>query len=203
MTGTLMQLSTLPSTGRLFYLIGPSGSGKDSIIEGLRVAINTQQPLLVASRYITRPADCGGEKHIALSVAEFRLRKQRRLFALEWHANGYDYGIGLEIIRWLDLGYNVLVNGSREYLPMATHRFPEKLNSIVIDVDDNTLATRLRLRGRECERDIQQRLARARLLQANLPKDCWHLDNNGELQHSIKRVLEYIEQVSRPSSSIK
>ena len=49
----------------------------------------THPQLLVAHRYITRPASAGSENHIALSEPEFFTRAGQQLFALSWHANGY------------------------------------------------------------------------------------------------------------------
>ena len=52
-------------TGKLIWLMGASGSGKDSLLTELRQREQTQ--LLVAHRYITRAASAGSENHIALS----------------------------------------------------------------------------------------------------------------------------------------
>ncbi|STM79252.1 ribose 1,5-bisphosphokinase [Escherichia coli] len=46
--------------GKLIWLMGPSGSGKDSLLAELRLREQTQ--LLVAHRYITRDASAGSEK---------------------------------------------------------------------------------------------------------------------------------------------
>ena len=97
--------------GKLIWLMGPSGSGKDSLLAELRLREQTQ--LLVAHRYITRDASAGSENHIALSEQEFFTRAGQNLLALSWHANGLYYGVGVEIDLWLHAGFDVLVNGSR------------------------------------------------------------------------------------------
>lgn len=101
--------------GKLIWLMGPSGSGKDSLLAELR----QQEPaqLLVAHRYITRAANAGNENHIALSEQEFFTRAGQNLLALSWHANGFYYGVGVEIDLWLHAGFDVVVNGSRAHLP--------------------------------------------------------------------------------------
>ncbi len=112
-------------TGKLIWLMGPSGSGKDSLLAELRQREQTQ--LLVAHRYITRDASAGSENHIALSEREFFTRAGQNLLALSWHANGLYYGVGIEIDLWLhagfDLwlhaGFDVVVNGSRAHLPQS------------------------------------------------------------------------------------
>ena len=63
--------------GKLIWLMGPSGSGKDSLLAELRLREQTQ--LLVAHRYITRDASAGSENHIALSEQEFFTRAGQNL----------------------------------------------------------------------------------------------------------------------------
>ena len=104
-------------TGKLIWLMGASGSGKDSLLTELRQREQTQ--LLVAHRYITRDASAGSENHIALSEQEFFTRAGQNLLALSWHANGLYYGVGIEIDLWLHAGFDVVVNGSRAHLPEA------------------------------------------------------------------------------------
>ena len=104
-------------TGKLIWLMGPSGSGKDSLLAELRQREQTQ--LLVAHRYITRDASAGSENHIALSEREFFTRAGQNLLALSWHANGLYYGVGIEIDLWLHAGFDVVVNGSLAPPPAA------------------------------------------------------------------------------------
>ena len=47
-------------TARLFYLVGASGSGKDSLLGYARGKLAGAPDVLFAHRYITRPADAGG-----------------------------------------------------------------------------------------------------------------------------------------------
>ena len=109
-------------TGKLIWLMGASGSGKDSLLTELRQREQTQ--LLVAHRYITRAASAGSENHIALSEQEFFTRAGQNLLALSWHANGLYYGVGVEIDLWLHAGFDVVVNGSRAHRapPAILHR---------------------------------------------------------------------------------
>ena len=102
-------------TGPLVYVMGPSGAGKDSVLDRARGMLSVETPVAFAHRYITRPADVGGENHVALSRAEFALRRAHGLFAFHWQAHGNDYGIGREIDAWRAAGLTVVVSGSREH----------------------------------------------------------------------------------------
>ena len=55
--------------GTLFYVVGASGAGKDSLLAYARAALGGGTPVFFAHRYITRPAEAGGENHVALSKA--------------------------------------------------------------------------------------------------------------------------------------
>jgi ribose 1,5-bisphosphokinase len=144
---------------QLFYVVGASGVGKDSLMDYARTHINGSRPLLFAHRYITRPAKQGNENHVYISPEEFSLRKDNGLFALDWTSHGLSYGIGREIDTWMDKGLNVVVNGSREYLPVAAERYPN-LVTVVIEADPETIRQRLENRGRESTMEIQQRIQR-------------------------------------------
>ncbi|PKO84656.1 MAG: phosphonate metabolism protein/1,5-bisphosphokinase (PRPP-forming) PhnN [Betaproteobacteria bacterium HGW-Betaproteobacteria-11] len=147
--------------GKLFYVIGPSGSGKDSLLRYGREHLASDPGVVFAHRYITRPVELHGENHVALTEAEFDARLAAGLFAMHWGSHGLRYGIGREINLWLAKGCNVVMNGSREYLSEARHRYPG-LMAVLVTVSPEVLAARLRARGRETEDQISQRIARAR-----------------------------------------
>lgn len=173
---------------RLIWLIGPSGSGKDSLLNALREA--PPRNLLIAHRYITRPADAGGENHIALTETEFARRAAQGLFALRWTAHGLHYGLGLELDLWLMRGHDVLVNGSRQHLAQAQARYGVQLLPLCLTVSPEVLAARLRQRGRESETEIARRLDRAAQLP---PPGCRLLNNNGALSHTLLQLRQLLE----------
>jgi ribose 1,5-bisphosphokinase len=144
----------------LFYVIGPSGVGKDTLLHYARENIPPGTQVVFAHRYITRPADAGGENHIALNANEFARRSQKGCFAMQWHSHNRWYGIGIEIDQWLANGLSVVVNGSRAYLDEAVKKYSE-LIPVLISVNPETLYGRLTARGRETQKEIEQRLARA------------------------------------------
>lgn len=133
----------------LVAVVGPSGAGKDTVLDGLRAAGH-----VVARRAITRPAQAGGEEHVAMSAAEFAATD----FALQWHAHGLRYGIFREIEAEIAGGRIVLANLSRTVLAEAASRYPFAV--LEITAPPEILAARLAARGRESAGDIAARLAR-------------------------------------------
>lgn len=176
--------------GTLFYVVGASGSGKDSLLRYGRERLAGDPGVVFAHRYITRPVELHGENHVALTEAEFDARLKAGLFALHWDSHGLRYGIGREINFWLARGCNVVMNGSREYLPHARRRYPA-LHAVMIAVSPEVLAARLRARGRETEDEIAGRLERARrFLRPDGHVDI--IDNDGELSQAGERFAQLL-----------
>jgi len=151
---------SIPADGaRLIYLMGASGSGKDTLLRLLRAELRGDEPVLVAHRYITR--DSGAtEDALRLTEDEFGRRAALGCFALRWASHGLQYGIGIEIDAWLSCGAAVIINGSRAHLEQAHSRYPA-LTAVEVTVDPGQLVLRLAGRGRESAEQIAQRLARA------------------------------------------
>ncbi|MBC3788499.1 phosphonate metabolism protein/1,5-bisphosphokinase (PRPP-forming) PhnN [Spirosoma utsteinense] len=146
------------SQATLFYLIGPSGAGKDALLVYAREHLRGSENVLFSHRYITRPSEVGGENHIALTQLEFDQRQQLGLFALSWQSHQYSYGIGLEIDAWMQAGAHVVINGSREYLSQASQRYPH-MRVILLEVNSDVIRQRLVERGRETAEEIDARIA--------------------------------------------
>ncbi|UPR54396.1 ribose 1,5-bisphosphokinase [Vibrio cyclitrophicus] len=192
--------------GQLYYVIGPSGAGKDSIISALREQF--VEDLVVAHRYITRAADAGGENHVELSDDEFFIRYSRNMFAMSWQAHGMSYGIGQEVHQWMDAGLSVVVNGSRAYLDAARDLFGERLVPVVVSVKPEVLEARLRARGRENEAEIALRLQRAAdycVDSESTLNNTLCIDNSGTLEQSIAqfaRLKEQAERLAEPAGGV-
>jgi ribose 1,5-bisphosphokinase len=183
----------------LFYVVGASGVGKDSLMQYARNSIGEGYAVAFAHRYITRPPKEQGENHIALSEPEFLLRKRHGLFAMAWDSHGYHYAIGLEIDEWLARGLTVVVNGSRSYIPCARKRYPE-MKVVWISAGPQVLATRLARRGRESRPEISARLQRNSQLGVQPPSDVLHISNDGPLESAGGRLVALLAGESLPLS---
>ena len=143
--------------GRLFTVVGPSGVGKDTLME----AAHAQRPdLHLVRRVITRPSDAGGESFEGVDEDTFERRRISGDFALHWQAHGLRYGIPASIDDTLAAGRDVMFNGSRGVLAEAANRYPD-LTVLHVTASVPILAARLAARGRESEADIARRLQRA------------------------------------------
>lgn len=188
------------TAGRLILLLGPSGSGKDSLIDAARVAL-ARAGVEVARRVITRSAEAVGEEAHAVTTEQFAALCEEGAFALHWHANSLSYGIPAHIDAWLAGGRSVLVNGSRGHLAQARERYPQLL-AVSLQVDPEVLRQRLLARGRESLAEVEQRLARSARLQADGLPGVRLLDNSGPLVDTVQRLLALLgeEGVIDPQS---
>jgi ribose 1,5-bisphosphokinase len=177
---------------RLFYVIGASGAGKDSLLGYAREHMSADMPVVFAHRYITRPAATGNEGHTSLTPTEFALRLQHGCFAMHWESHGLSYGIGVEIRHWMQQGLHVVINGSRAYLERAAADF-SNLVPILIQVDDAVLRQRLAWRGRESPDQVAQRIRRnAELQRSTAHPKLVRIDNNDELPAAGRQLLRLL-----------
>lgn len=181
------------SMSQLFYVIGPSGAGKDALMRAAREALEGQS-VLFAHRYITRNNSDASENFVQLSEAEFSMRQQLGLFWLTWQSHQLYYAIGTEVLHWLQSGITVVMNGSRQALPEVARICANDNVSLVpvwVHCETSILAQRLRARGRETEAQIQERLERAKAFVP--PVDALVIDNSGALTDSVQQLLTYLQ----------
>ncbi len=179
-------------SAKLYFLVGPSGVGKDTLLNELKRHQYSDKQPLVAHRYITRPVRENDENHIELAEFDFNRRREVGLFLFDWESHGYQYAIGREVKKWRKSGFNVIVNGSRKYLEQAREIYPP-LVPIWMTVSEDVLIQRLLERGREDEAQIEARIHRNRELNQLKPDDCVYINNDQTIEDTIGQLLALIE----------
>ncbi|SAI71465.1 Ribose 1%2C5-bisphosphate phosphokinase PhnN [Bordetella ansorpii] len=180
---------------RMIYLMGPSGSGKDTLLRLLRASLGPADPVWIARRSITRPSSAD-EGSIEISEDHYSRMVATGGFALHWRSHGFGYGIGARLDSYLAQGHVVVVNGARRCLTQACERYPA-LQAVQVTVDPSVLLERLQRRGREDAVQIAGRLA-----DAGMPLDLpagvtlHRIENNdvpgkaaGELIALVRRLM--------------
>lgn len=186
MTGSASMLTVdaqpagLAEDGMAIVVVGPSGAGKDSVMDYAARHFAENARIVFARRVITRPADAGSEAHIGVDAATFSRMKQEGAFCVSWEAHGLCYGIKREMLGAVGQGAVVIVNGSRQALPDFVSTFP-RLKIVTITAHAEVRAERLAKRGREGAGAIAARLDRQpRPPAAGL--DTVTIDNSGPLE---------------------
>lgn len=168
--------------GTLHLVVGPSGVGKDTLIDALRPL---RPDLLIPRRVITRPAGAGGEDHDPMTPEAFDAAEAAGRFLLSWRAHDLAYGIPAEAAAALASGRHVLANVSRGVVDQARARFaPVRVLSVTAPPD--ILAARLKARGREDEAARALRLSRA----APGPQgpDVHPIDNGADVARAVAQM---------------
>lgn len=172
--------------GRLIAVVGPSGSGKDSIMRAAGETLAGNGEVVFPRRFITREADIH-EDHTPISRAAFREAEAAGAFAFAWQAHGLSYGIPNEIDQMVGDGRIVVLNVSRAIVSLLRERYAN-LTIAVVSVDAQYLAQRLSDRNRETPEEIALRIARIRR-EKPTGRDVVEIDNNGPLQDAVQRFL--------------
>ncbi|MGH1477666.1 MAG: phosphonate metabolism protein/1,5-bisphosphokinase (PRPP-forming) PhnN [Geminicoccales bacterium] len=170
--------------GVLFLIVGPSGVGKDSLIDGARQFLQHDISFWFPTRFITRPADAGGETHQAVTPEAFDRLQNSGAFMLSWHAHGHGYGIPIAVKEALARGRSVIVNVSRQMIDEA-RRLWSPVRVMLITAPRDILRDRLVKRGRETIDDIEKRLDRV---------DAYHVDGSDVREvvnaHRLERAID-------------
>lgn len=154
-----VQSVALSFQGRFVAIVGPSGAGKDSLIGAARAHFGEDGPVRFARRCITRPADAGGEDHIAVTSSEFATAQAQGEFCLAWEAHGLSYGIPAGELVNFGRGKTVVANVSRGVIPEVRRLFTAR-KIVLVTAPPEVLSRRLSARGRETAEEVAARHAR-------------------------------------------
>lgn len=171
---------------------GPSGAGKDSVIDWARAALGQHPDICFAQRLVTRATD-EGTGHQEVSCERLAHLQRRGELAWHWSANGHDYGIPREYALRVAAGTLVVVNGSREHAHGLGAR-PD-VRRVLVTAPTHVLRTRLQQRGREDAHAITGRLGR------NAGLSTFFADrvivNDAALQRAGESLRDYLLQLAR------
>lgn len=181
------------STSGVIYMVGPSGVGKDSLLNGLRQQVQhlaPRPPLHFAQRTITRSHESSNENHEAVDSDAFARLHAMGVFALQWDAHGLRYGV-----RHTQMDHAkgwVIVNGSRAYAEQARARVPG-LVVLHVSAPQAALHARLAHRGREDVGQMQARMLRASTASLEVRDGDLHLVNAGSLEESTLALCAMLQ----------
>ncbi len=177
--------------GVLFLVVGPSGVGKDSLIDGARHFLDRDVSFWFPTRYITRAANAGGELHQPISHGDFDRLVEEGAFMLSWQAHGHGYGIPIAARDALSRGRSVVINVSRQVIDEA-RRLWSPVRIMMITAPRNVLRERLTNRGRETADDIERRLDRMDAYHV-AGKDVLEVVNDDALDRAVDRFVALLE----------
>ncbi len=185
------QSDGMPAAGRLFYVVGASGVGKDSLLQWVGQRLLDQPRVRFATRAITRLAH-PSEAHEPVAATEFWQEARAGGFSMVWQANGACYAVRRGIEAELLAGCDVVVNGSREYAPRVLESFPDA-RIVWITAQAHIIGQRLVARRRESGAALLQRVSRATAFAVSEDRNTIHLDNSGPIEVAGARLLALLQ----------
>jgi ribose 1,5-bisphosphokinase len=193
--GALPEVVPLPyaKPGTLILVVGPSGAGKDTLIEAAHAHFTDHPNIVFCRRYITRN-EMIGEQHMPLTETEFQRMAGANQFLLAWRANGLSYGLGAEIKDFLRKGRIVVANVSRTVICEARLKFP-RTRVIHVTAHPEILAQRLAARGRESASEIEERVKRTAEIPLSRADWVKEIDNSGDLASATLQFIALLIQM--------
>lgn len=189
-------LKNIADRGYLILIVGPSGVGKDSLIDGAREILLSDPSFDFAIRDINRPQTAGGEAHRTVTDEAFAELEAAGGYALSWKAHGLNYGIPMAYEAALSRGISVVANVSRTVIAQARSLY-QPVAIIKVSAPADLLRERLIARGREDEADIAGRIERAGEFDVSGP-DVIELSNDSSLENGIDRMVAIIRGLKGP-----
>ena len=174
--------------GTLFLVVGPSGAGKDTLINGARRSLEDDARFVFVRRIVTRSGDAQGD--IAMAPDHFETEKRKGAFVLSWCAHGLSYGVPRDIAKALEEGRCVIANVSRGVIAEARKAFP-RVRIIHVDAPPALLKQRLAGRRREPVDEQEERLHRDMPVEGN---DVESLVNDGPVDRAVDAMVRILRR---------
>ena len=175
----------MQNNGQLIVVVGPSGSGKDTL---LKKVIKKIPNSILVKRYITRKKDIKNEDHYSISIKNFEDKILKKHFFVYWKAHGFSYGIPFKEIKKIDQGKTVIFNGSRKVL-FKLKKKVNKVKIINITVQSTIIKKKLINQAKENKKLINKRIKRKINV---LPKNSITINHNKSISIGANKLQQII-----------
>ena len=186
--------------GIIFILSAPSGTGKTTLIKGLR---RICPDIRLSISYTTRgrrPGETEGRDYHFVKAAKFAVMKTKGEFA-EW-AEVHDFLYGtprLSLDRCLRSGRDILLDVDIQGARQIKESYPQAVSIFLLPPSWRELKRRLAWRGTDGKESIQRRLVNARDEIRDLIKYDYYVVNR-EVKESLE-LLKSIVKAERARTS--
>jgi ribose 1,5-bisphosphokinase len=145
--------------GRLVLVVGPSGAGKDTLLNLARAACAGDAGVVFPRRVVTRAAS-EAEDNVQVGPDAFEQALAHGEFAMHWEAHGHCYALPRAIDADIRAGRTVVVNASRTVIAKMRRAYSDVV-VVLVTAPPDILAERLAMRVRGSDGPIEERLRRA------------------------------------------
>jgi ribose 1,5-bisphosphokinase len=176
--------------GVFLAIVGPSGAGKDTLINYAKDRFGGDTGVEFVRRTVTRDSGGATERHDTLAGRDFDRAAAHGAFAVSWSAHGLKYALPVQVDETVREGRVAVANVSRGVIPVLRERYAN-LGIVHVTAAPDVLAARLAARGRETREEIARRLARAA---GSSWDDAVMIDNSGPLEDAGERLVALIRR---------
>ena len=190
-------------SGRLFVISGPSGVGKDSVIDGLKKLGRPYHFTVTATTRAMRQGETNGIDYIFLSRDEFRHMIDHDDL-LEWaEVYGNLYGVPKsQVVDALNRGQDVIMKIDVQGAATVKKLHPDAVLIFLEPPDMKSLEERMRIRNTESETEVEVKLTTAfREMNEASWFDHRVVNRDGRLDEAIAAIDRIISQVPRETST--
>lgn len=182
------------NNGFVLVLSGPSGAGKDTVIDALlkkdkdtimSISMTTRKP---------RPGEINGKDYYFVSKEEFEKNIEAgRMLEYAKYGDNY-YGTPIDPIqKWTEEGKTVLLKIEVQGASKIKEKYPEVCTMFLMPPSVYALRQRLENRNTENEEEIEKRLAIARE-EISRSYDYDYIIVNDRVDEAVDNILEVIER---------
>jgi guanylate kinase len=179
--------------GLLFVVSGPSGAGKDTLVDALRARMPRIRYSVSSTTRDPRPGEVDGQHYFFLTHDEFERRREAGDF-LEWRVyNGNLYGTPRDYVeRTLADGYDVIMKPEVNGALAVQQAYPGAVLIFLVPDRFSYLRDRLLARRTETNEEIASRLEIAHEEMKSIRRFDYIIVNE---QHRAEEAVEDLEAV--------
>jgi len=184
--------------GLLFVVSGPSGAGKDTLVEALLTRMKRVRYSVSATTREPRPGEQEGKHYFFLSRDEFERRRETGGF-LEWREyNANLMGTPRDFVeRTLAEGYDLIMKPEVNGALAVKEAYPDSVLIFLLPDRFSNLRERLLARRTETTEEIAERLEIAHEEVRSIRSFDYIVINEQQRSHDAVRDLEAILQAER------
>ena len=180
-------------SGRLVVLSGPSGVGKDTVIDAWVARDPSVRRVVAYATRDPRPGERDGVDYNFVSVARFEEMNLAGAFLEAKYVHGNWYATPLaDMEAMLAQGLVVVLKIDVQGALVAMERMPWALTIMLAPPSDAELESRIRGRGTESDEVVERRLQNARDELSYAPK-YQHVVVNVDVDQTVAEIMSLVE----------
>lgn len=180
---------------KIFIISGPSGSGQDSVIQGLKKILPIERVITTTTRP-KRPGESRGRPYFFISSAAFSKKiKEKKFLEYAKEYNGHYYGVTRAELNRVKRGRKIGIWKIEYQGVMAVKKIMPEIIAILITAPLTVLKERIKARDKASGKYLKDRMTYTKKWLKH--KDIYDYaitNQQGKLDQTIEKVAEIIKK---------